>query len=434
LRLSEQTYAAYARILREELVPALGCTEPIAIAFAAAKARETLGERPERAEVRVSGNIVKNVKGVIVPNSGGMKGIEAAVALGIVGGKAERELEVLTGITADEIAEAKRYLGQLACEVGVLKTPAKLHIEITVRAGAHSALVEIVHRHTNIVRVERDGERIVDAPFDPKSDGDAQSDRTCLNVGDILAFADEVRLEDVRDVIERQIEYNTNIAVEGLTHPYGANVGANLLKHYGDDVRNRARAAAAAGSDARMSGCDFPVVINSGSGNQGMTVSLPVIEYAKFLHRDREALIRALVCSNLVAIHQKTKIGRLSAYCGAVSAACGSGAGISYLYGGGYDRVCRTITNTLANVSGIICDGAKPSCAAKIASAVDAAILAHCLAEESETFLPGDGIVKNDVEKTIGSVGTLAAEGMQQTDETILDIMVKKEDPESQDS
>ena len=425
--LTETAYSEYVQILREELVPALGCTEPISIAFAAAKAAKILGKRPERVVVETSGNIIKNVKGVIVPNSGGMKGIEAAAALGIVGGDPEKGLEVLSGVTGNDIEEAGRYMRSCDFEIGILETKAKLHLVLSVFAGSDRALVEIVHQHTNIVRMEKNGDPILNVAFDPENVNDSLTDRSHMSVDTILEFANAVRLEDVKEIIERQIEYNTNISQEGLTHDYGANVGANLLKHYGDDVRNRARAAAAAGSDARMSGCVFPVIINSGSGNQGMTASLPVIEYSKFLHRDRETLIRALVFSNLIAIHQKTAIGRLSAYCGAVSAACGSGAGITYLYGGTYEQICRTITNTLANVSGIICDGAKPSCAAKIASAVDAAILAHCLSIEKETFHPGDGIVKSDVEKTIGSVGELASDGMRATDATILNIMVKKE-------
>lgn len=424
--LTEETYDAYTRILEEELVPALGCTEPISIAYAAAMARSVLGAIPERVVIEPSGNIVKNVKGVIVPNSGGMKGIEASAALGIIGGDSGRGLEVLASVTEADIEAAKEYVASCEFLIRVLETPAKLHLIVSAYAGSDSALVEIVHQHTAIVRIEKNGEALLNLPFDPTNVNENLSDRSGLNVGDILEYANTVPIDRVRALIERQIEYNTTISEEGLTHEYGANVGANLLKYYGDDVRNRARAAAAAGSDARMSGCVFPVVINSGSGNQGMTVSLPVIEYAKSMNCDHETLIRALVLSNLVAIHQKTAIGRLSAYCGAVSAACGSGAGISYLCGGAYERICKTITNTLANVSGIICDGAKPSCAAKIASAVDAAILGHCLACEEESFQPGDGIVKGDVEKTIGSVGDLASRGMRGTDATILEIMIAK--------
>ena len=426
MSLTEDKCDAYVRILAEELVPALGCTEPISIAFAAAKARSVLGRLPELVVVEPSGNIIKNAKGVIVPNSGGMKGIEASAALGIVGGDPSRGLEVLASVTGADVEAAKAYLAEHPISVKVLDTTAKLHLILSAFAGGESALVEIAHQHTSIVRIEKDGKTVLKAPFDPAKLNESLTDRGCLNVEDILEFANTVGIDRVRDVIESQIECNTQISQEGLTHEYGANVGANLLKHFGHDVRNRARAAAAAGSDARMGGCVFPVVINSGSGNQGITVSLPVIEYAKSMHRGREELIRALVLSNLVAIHQKTAIGRLSAYCGAVSAACGSGAGITYLHGGSYERICKTMTNTLANVSGIICDGAKPSCAAKIASAVDAAILGHCLASEEEVFQPGDGIVKADVEKTIDSVGELASYGMRATDATILNIMIEK--------
>lgn len=425
MSLNSQTYNSYIKILHEELIPALGCTEPTCIAFAAAKAREMLGRVPEHVLIESSGNILKNVKGAVVPNSGGMKGMEAAAALGISGGDAALGLQVLTALTPAGIEAAARLLEQDIFEVKLLHTPACLHIRLTLTAGGHRALIEIIHQHTNIVRLERDEAVLLDVLCDPERFNEALTERSCLNIADILTFADEVNISDVTELIDRQVECNTRISNEGLTHPYGAGVGANLIKHYGDDVKNRARAAAAAGSDARMSGCLFPVIINSGSGNQGMTASLPVIEYAKHLNADHEKLVRALVCSNLVAIHQKTGIGRLSAYCGAVSAACGSGAGITYLHGGGYERVCRTITNTLANVSGIICDGAKPSCAAKIASAVDAAIMAHCLSMESEAFLPGDGIVKKSVEQTIESVGELASGGMRYTDEKILEIMVK---------
>ncbi|WP_428769546.1 L-serine ammonia-lyase, iron-sulfur-dependent, subunit alpha [Treponema sp. HNW] len=423
MSLSKDKYETYVHILQEELVPALGCTEPISLAFAAAKAAETLAAIPDRVIVEASGNIIKNVKSVIVPNSKGLKGIEAAAAMGIFAADSSRKLEVLSGIQPEQIKKARNFLMRNPIEVYLLKTPAKLHFTIEVFSGTDSAFVEIMHQHTDIVKIVKNGTVLFDKPAQPENSLSGLTDRTCLNVEDIFTFAQTVQLNDIRKIIERQIEYNTRIAQEGLRSSYGANVGANLLKYYGNDIKTRARAAAAAGSDARMSGCVFPVVINSGSGNQGIAVSLPVIEYARFLKADNEKLIRALVFSNLLAIHQKTAIGRLSAYCGAVSAACGSGAGITYLCGGSYEQICKTITNTLANVSGIICDGAKPSCAAKIASAVDAAIMAHCLSFESTSFQTGDGIIKSDIEKTIGCVGKLAADGMVKTDETILDIM-----------
>lgn len=424
MSLTNEVYKVYTEILREELVPALGCTEPTSIAFAAAKLRQVLGSMPEHVVIESSGNIIKNVKGAVVPNSGNLKGMEAAAAIGMVGGNPEAGLEVLLEVTPEDIEQAKALQDTGLFEIRVLRTPANLHIRMTAEGSGHTALVEIMHQHTNLVRIERDGEVILSVDCDPSDCNQSLTDRICLNIEDILDYADSVSLADVSEIIDRQVDYNTRISQEGLAHSYGAGVGANLLKHYGNDIKNRARAAAAAGSDARMSGCVFPVIINSGSGNQGMTASLPVIEYARHMSSTHEQLVRALVCSNLVAIHQKTGIGRLSAYCGAVSAACGSGAGITYLCGGGYDSVCNTITNTLANVAGIICDGAKPSCAAKIASAVDAAIMAHCLSQESEAFLPGDGIVKQNIEDTIGGVGEIASSGMRYTDEKILNIMV----------
>lgn len=422
--MNREVYQAYIKILEEELIPALGCTEPIAVAYASAKARETLGCFPEKMTAECSGNIIKNVKGVIVPTTGDLRGTRAAAILGAVGGDADRELEVLTTVTATDVDKVRALLDEGLCEEKLLLTPAKLHIIIRVEGGGHTAMVEIIHSHTNIVRIERDGEALLDIPHSEEETNTACTDRTCLSIASILDFANEVDVKDVSAVLDRQIEYNTNISKAGLEGGYGASVGATLLSAYGDDVKTRARAAAAAGSDARMSGCEMPVVINSGSGNQGMTASLPVIEYAKELGADREKLCRALCVSNLVAIHQKTGIGKLSAYCGAVSAATGAGAGIAYLYGGSEEDISKVIVNTLGNVSGIVCDGAKPSCAAKIASCVDAAILAMSMAMKDRFFRPGEGIVKDGVEATIASVGDLARDGMRQTDTEILKIMV----------
>jgi L-cysteine desulfidase len=311
--------------------------------------------------------------------------------------------------------------------VELLKGSANLHIIITAIAGNMKALVEIIDTHTNIIRIEKNGDIIYQS--NEQTNGKKkkeQVDWSCFSIRNIINFANSVELDDVREIISRQIEYNTTISNEGLAHQYGANIGKTLLSEYGNSIRVRAKAKPAAGSDARMSGCVLPVVINSGSGNQGMTVSLPVIEYANELGVCEEKLFRALVVSNLVAIYLKSGMGRLSAYCGAVSAACGSGAAITYLYGGDYQRISKTITNTLANVSGIVCDGAKPSCAAKIASSVDAAIMAHTLSMKDEAFISGDGIVKDNVEKTIESVGRLARDGMKETDIEVLRIMVEK--------
>ncbi len=422
--MNHELYQDYLRILEEELVPALGCTEPIAVAYAAAKARETLGCFPQKMTAACSGNIIKNVKGVIVPTTGDLRGTRAAAILGAVGGDAARKLEVLTTVKPEHVERVRALLEEGLCEEKLLETPAKLHIIISMEGGGHSAMVEIIHSHTGIVRIEKDGQVLLDIPHDEEETDTARTDRTCLSIADILTFADQVDIKDVSDILDRQIEYNTQISKAGLEGDYGAAVGATLLSAYGNDIKVRARAAAAAGSDARMSGCEMPVVINSGSGNQGMTASLPVIEYAEELGATREKLYRALCVSNLVAIHQKTGIGKLSAYCGAVSAAAGAGAGITYLYGGSEEDVSKVIVNTLGNVSGIVCDGAKPSCAAKIASCVDAAILAMNMAMKDRFFRPGEGIVKSDVEATIASVGELARDGMRQTDTEILKIMV----------
>ncbi|MDY2937792.1 MAG: L-serine ammonia-lyase, iron-sulfur-dependent, subunit alpha [Fusicatenibacter sp.] len=419
-------YNNYVKILKNELVPALGCTEPIAIAYAAAKAREVLGQMPESIELCCSGNIIKNVKGVKVPNSNGLKGIDVAATLGVVGGRADRELEVLEDVTQEDIEKTKELVAAGFCTCTLKEGVENLYIVARVDAGEHSAEVTIVNRHTLISRIVKDGEVLYSIAANEESP--EYVDKSLLNVRDILLFADEVDLEDVREVLTRQITMNSAIAEEGLSHPYGAQVGRTLLKEYGNDVKIRARARAAAGSDARMGGCSLPVVINSGSGNQGMTVSLPVIEFAKELKVSEEKLYRALVVSNLIAIHQKKYIGSLSAYCGAVSAACGAGAAITYLYGGDYEDVSFTIVNTIANVGGIVCDGAKSSCAAKIASAVDAAIMAHFMGMNHRTFQPGEGIVQEDVEGTIKSMGYIGRVGMKDTDTEILNIMIDRVD------
>jgi len=419
-------YDNYVAILRSELVPALGCTEPIAIAYAAAKAVSLLGCRPERIEMHCSGNIVKNVQGVTVPNSGGLKGIEAAAILGALGGDASKELEVLEEIDPAVIAETTSLVGTGYCKGMLAEGVANLYLLAKVFAGSHSAEVEVEHKHTNIIRMTADGKDVYLG--DPKHNaGSETGDKALLNVRDILSFADTMDLGDVKEVLYNQIHMNTAIADEGLKGGYGACVGKTLLQAYGDDIKIRAKARAAAGSDARMSGCSLPVVINSGSGNQGMTASLPVIEYARELKLPGERLYRALVVSNLIALHQKKYIGNLSAYCGAVCAACGSGAAITYLYGGGYEEISKTIINTIANVGGIVCDGAKPSCAAKIASSVDAAIMAHHMSVGNHVFGDGEGLVQQDVERTIHNIGHVGCVGMKSTDLEILGIMLAKD-------
>ncbi len=424
MALSQELNDMYVAILKEELIPSLGCTEPVSLALGAATARHYLGSLPDRVEIHCSGNLIKNVMGVTVPNSGGMKGILASVALGIVGGDSEKGLEVLSGLNPSHIEVTKEFLRNTPSEMHLLESAAKLHHIVKVFSGARYALVEIMHQHNNIVRIELDGVVMLDRSGLDVPVERPLTDRSRMNVADIVEFSNTVDSSEVTELIERQIQYNTSISKEGLSHPYGANVGASILKHSSNaNVGTRAKAAAAAGSDARMSGCDLPVIINSGSGNQGMAVSLPVIEFAHDLKISHERLVRALVCSNLVAIHQKTGMGPLSAFCGVVTAACGSGAGITYLCGGTLDQINETITNTIGTTSGILCDGAKPSCAAKIASAVDAAITAHYLAVDRSNFLPGEGIIKDDVEKTIAAIGRIVSEGMIETDKKILDEM-----------
>ena len=417
-------YASYVEILREELIPAMGCTEPIAIALAAAKARQALGMEPEKCRVEVSGNIIKNVKAVTVPNTGGLKGIEAAAAAGVVAGRPDLELEVLSQVTPEEITAIGAFLGDREIRVLPMQGDRVFYINVTLLAEDHSACCEIVDYHTNITRIQRD-EEVLFQKAGGESETPQQTDRSVLSIEEIIRFADCLDPEDVREVLERQIAYNTAISEEGLRGGWGAEIGRTLRAVYGDDVAIRAKATAAAGSDARMSGCELPVVIVSGSGNQGMTASLPVITYARDRGASEEELLRALAVADLVTIHQKTGIGRLSAFCGAVSAGCGAAAGIAYLLGGRYDVIAHTVANTLAICAGMICDGAKPSCAAKIAAAVDAGILGYQMyMHGGHQFVGGEGIIQKGVENTIGNVGRLAREGMRKTDQEILDIRV----------
>ena len=436
--LTEENCNRYIKVLEEELICAMGCTEPIAIAYAAATAREYLGEMPESVRVEVSGNILKNAKSVVVPGTDGLRGIEAAAAAGITAGKAEKKLEVISEISDDLRSEIRRFMDTAEIKVGIADTDKILDIRIQLQKGEHTAYVRISDYHTNITEIRRDG--IPAAGQEPEakaaetcaseactSEGEnSMSDREFMNVEDIVQFADSVEISRVKEILDRQIECNMAIANEGINNNYGANIGKTILKMYGSsDAKVRAKALAAAGSDARMNGCELPVVINSGSGNQGITASVPVIVIARDRKVTEEKLYRALLVSNLITIHLKSGIGRLSAYCGVVSAGCGSGAGIAYLSGGGVDVIRHTIVNGLATVSGIICDGAKASCAAKIASAVDAGLLGYEMYMNGQQFYGGDGIVKKGVENTIHSVSRLAKEGMQQTDKAILKIMTE---------
>ena len=416
-------YAAYVQTLKEELVPAMGCTEPIALAYGAARAREVLGEMPDRVVVGASGSIIKNVKSVIVPNTDHLKGIPAAAAAGIVAGDADKELEVIASVSSEQTAQMKEFMEQVPITVEHIDNGITFDIVITLYKGVSYARVRIANYHTNIVLVEKNGEILEKKPVAGESE-DGLTDRSLLNRKDILDFARTVDIEDVREVLERQIDYNWAIAEEGIRGNYGANIGSVLLDMEGESVRVRAKAMAAAGSDARMNGCELPVIINSGSGNQGITASVPVIVYAKDMKVSHETLLRALTLSNLTAIHQKTAIGRLSAYCGAVSAGAGAGAGIAYLHGGDYKEIVHTVVNALAIVSGIVCDGAKASCAAKIASAVDAGILGYQMYIRGQQFYGGDGIVTKGVEETLKNVGRLGKEGMKATNEEIIRIMI----------
>ena len=425
---TDPRYRHFVQILREELVPAMGCTEPIAIAYGAAKAREVLGRLPERILVEASGNIIKNVKSVVVPNTGGLKGIEAAAAAGAVAGDAGKILEVISAVTGEQKAAIRDYLSGHEIKVRPAEGDVIFEITLTLWAGEDQVRLRLADYHTNIVHIEKNGEILLKcgAVVAAGAAASGLTDRGCLSVDAIVDFADTMDAEDVREIVERQISYNWAIAQEGMARDWGANIGKVLREYYGEDVKVRARYMAAAGSDARMSGCEMPVIIVSGSGNQGLTASVPVVVYARELGVSQEKLIRAVTLSDLLTIHMKTGIGRLSAYCGAVSAGCAAGGAIAYLHGGGCREVAHTLVNALATISGMICDGAKPSCAAKIAASVDAGILGYHMYRGGQEFKSGDGIVTKGVDNTIANIGVLAKEGMQQTDRTILAIMTER--------
>jgi len=413
--------AVCQNVLEAELVPAMGCTEPIAIAYAGSLVRRSLGALPERMALAVSSNIIKNAKSAVVPNTDGLKGLQAALAAGAVAGRAEARLEVLAQVTDQQKAEMKSFLETCPIEVRCAEGDEVFDILAEAWAGEHNAKVRITGCHTNLVLLEHDG--VVEYAGTPSADAGNSADYEQLTVEKIYAYATECDLASTWELLERQINFNSAIRDEGLTGKWGAAVGRTLLDAFEESPAVRARAAAAAGSDARMSGCELPVVINSGSGNQGMTASLPVIEYANAIGADRERLHRALLLSNLLTIHMKTGIGRLSAYCGAVSAGCAAGAAIAWLCGGGLDEVAHTLVNSVAITSGIICDGAKPSCAAKIASAVDAGLLGWQMYQAGRQFYDGEGIVSKGVENTLANVGRVGSIGMRQTDREIIRIM-----------
>lgn len=419
--MNQALYRHCVSTLEKELLPAMGCTEPISVALAAAIAKRTLGALPDRVLITVSGNILKNVKSVVVPNTGGLRGVTAAAAAGIVAGNPERELEVLSGATERDFEKIKTYLTQAEFSVEETTSGCVFDIGVRVLHGAEEAYVRIEGYHTNVIRIERNGESILKEEI--ASEECAECDP--LSVADIYEFATTADLTEIKPLLARQLTFNLKIAEEGLQKDYGANVGKTLLAAFGDDVHNRARAYAAAGSDARMNGCSLPVVIVSGSGNQGMTASLPVYVYAKHLGATEEKLYRALALSDLITVHLKSGIGRLSAYCGAVSAGCGAAAGVCYLHGGSLEEIEDTVVNAVAIDSGIVCDGAKSSCAAKIASAVDAGLVGFELARKGKRFYGGDGIIETEIEQTIRNVGELASKGMRQTDEEIIRLMIK---------
>lgn len=425
MSLDKKIYKLYLDILKEELLPATGCTEPIAIAYAGAKAKEALGCFPDKVMVKCSGNIIKNAKSVSIPNTGNLKGIKAAAIAGIVAGDAALEMRVIENIKEDEITKIKKYMETDLVTVDLIKNVPGLKIVIEMWSGDDCALVEIVHKHTSITRIEKNGINLYEQKNEASDTNISNTDRSSLNIKDIFEFANTVNIEEIKEVLDAQIEHNVRIANEGLQDNYGVNVGKMLLESYGNDIFTKMKAYASAASDARMNGCNVPVVTNSGSGNQGITVSIPVIIYGKEKKVSNEKIYRALVLSNLIAVHQKTGIGRLSAYCGAVSAACGSGAGITYMENGTLEQIEKTMVNTLANVSGIVCDGAKSSCAAKIASSLDAAFMAYFLAMKDRAFEENSGIIKDNIEGTISAVSRLAREGMKETDVELLKIMIE---------
>jgi len=419
-------YQQYLNILSEELRPAMGCTEPIAMAYAAAKARQVLGCIPDKIRLFVSGNIIKNVKSVVVPNTGGLHGMAAAISAGIIAGDADRELEVISCVPAEKHAEIKAYMETVSMEIQPAYSDLVFDIDLFVYGEGNMVRLRIANHHTNVVLIQKNDEILLETDVTASSEENL-TDKSCLNIEDIVDFANTVDVEDIRPMVSRQVEYNMAIAKEGIEGNWGANIGKVMLNHQGDSPAKKASAWAAAGSDARMSGCEKPVIICSGSGNQGITASVPVVVYAKETGVPEEKMLRAVALSDLVTLYQKVGIGRLSAYCGAVSAGCGAGAAIAYLRGGDAHAVAHVVVNAVAILSGTICDGAKPSCAAKIAAAVDAGILGYHMYLDGQQFYGGDGIVTKGVDKTVRNVGILAREGMRQTDRTILEIMLQND-------
>ena len=423
--MNKQVYDQYIKILESELIPALGCTEPIAIALCSGKAREVLNDFPEKIVVYCSGNIIKNVQGVTVPCSGGLKGIDVAAVLGAISGNSSKGLEVIADTTDEDRLKLQEVLKKDICEVKHVTGVDNLYVRVYMQSKDQTSEVTIEHQHTNIAKVVKNNEVL----FESKTNDTIEKiDKTCLNYNDIFEFVDELNIDDVKDLLDKQIKYNTDISNEGLENDWGVSIGKNLLKYENkDDIKVIARATAAAGSDARMSGCALPVVINSGSGNQGLTVSLPVIKYAEYLKVSDKQLYKALTLSNLIAMLQKKKLGDLSAFCGAVNAAAGAASGIGYLLGYNREMIGKAITNALCSIGGMVCDGAKPSCAYKISLALEASLFGLELAGKEDKYLkPGEGLVKDSIEKTIDAVGRMGKDGMGPTDKEILSIMIEK--------
>ncbi len=417
---------AYCDILKEEMLVAMGCTEPIAIAYAAAILRKHLGQRPQSIHASLSGNIIKNVKSVIVPATGGLHGIEAAIAAGLVANAPEKRLEVLTALKPEDTSAIAACLQSCVFRLQEMDSVYPFDLQLTGRGGDDLVTVRICGNHTNVVKVEKNGSDLTGDYLQTLEESSrSRTDHSVLNVRDIVTFACETPLEELRPLLQRQIDMNMAIAEEGLKGEYGACIGKVLYRGGQASLRDRARAWAAAGSDARMSGCEMPVSILSGSGNQGMTASVPVVVYARDLGVDEETMLRALLVSDLITIHLKTGIGCLSAYCGAISAGCGSGCGICFLHGGRFYEIAHTLVNAVAILSGTICDGAKPSCAAKIAMAVEAGIMGFEMMRSGHQFYGGDGIVTKGVENTIRNIGRLARDGMSETDRQIIRMMLE---------
>lgn len=420
---TQKIFDAYYDIINQELLVALGCTEPIAIAYAGAKARQTLGCLPTSVTVFGSGNIIKNTKSVVVPNTNGQKGIDTAVSAGVLFGNPDKKLQVLSDVTNEQKPQIAQFAKSGCVKVLPAKTDKVFYIEVIATNGNDTAKVVIEDSHTNLTLIEKNGKILLQNQSSTQQTTDKSNLYDLLTVKDIVNFADSADLTPIKNALENQIKLNSAISEEGLKGNWGANIGKILATS--NDVDMQAIASAAAGSDARMSGCELPVVIVSGSGNQGMTASLPVITYAKHKNASHDLLLRALAVSNLVTIHQKRGIGKLSAYCGAVSAGVGCACGIAYLNGGGFDAIAHTAVNAVAISSGIICDGAKPSCAAKIATSIFSGLLGYKMYLSGQEFVSGEGLVTKGVDNTIANFGRLAKEGMRETDKEIIKMMTE---------